>query len=122
MTTKKLVVYSASILLGTLGGCSTPQQPLIEKIANAETAIQQAQQHDAQNLAPLEMRYAQDNLHQAKQAMQTQAIHKAGQWAERALFDAKLAQAKAVSEQARQATETLRSAVDALRGPTINER
>ncbi|HEC83952.1 MAG: DUF4398 domain-containing protein [Candidatus Parabeggiatoa sp. nov. 2] len=104
------------IIVGALlmSGCSTPLSRVteIEKIANAQLAIVKAQDSNAQEFAPQELHDAQQKLQKAKQALQTKNYDKAVRLAEQALIDAKLAEAKAESEMARQALKKLRDRLD----------
>ena len=119
MTAKTVLACGVGVplLVGTLlmGGCGTPGTQPMEKIANAELAINRAQDSKAQDLAPLELRYAEDNLQKAKAAQKNGDYEKAIRFAEQALADAELAEAKAESEMARQTTKEMRDSIDALR-------
>ena len=122
MTAKTVLACGVGVplIVGTLlmGGCGTPGTQPMEKIANAELAINQAQDRKAQELAPLELRYAEDNLQKAKAAQQNGDYEQARRFAEQAIVDAELAEYKAESETARQTTKEMRDSIDALRQET----
>jgi uncharacterized protein YceK len=120
---KTIIMYywiNVLIIVGTLlmSGCSThlSRAAEIEKIANAQLAIVKAQDTNAQEFAPQELQEAQQKLQKAKQALQTKNSDKAVRLAEQALIDAKLAEAKAESEMARQALNKLRDRLDEKQG------
>lgn len=117
MPTHHLIVQIGAVLLTGLFliSCGTPKQPPIEKIANAELAISLAQDHSANEFAPLLLRYAQDKLALAKDAQQVGAFTKAERLAAEALVDAKLAESKAKAENMHRQTEALRENVEGLR-------
>lgn len=96
-----------------LASCATFNHA--EKIANAKLAISLAEQDNAPKLAPRELRYAQDNLQKAQQAVDNLLYQQASHLADRALIDAKLAQTKATSAHARQAVKELQATINTLR-------
>ncbi len=120
MIAKRVVIYSLSVLAGTLlmSGCGSAVKPPTEKIANAELAISRAHDSNAKTLAPIELRKAEDNLQKAKAAMKTEELEKARRFAEKALLDATLAETKAESETARQAAKQMRESIETLRQET----
>jgi hypothetical protein len=92
-------------------GCSTKKPPT-EKIASAESAISLAEDSKAKEFAARELRQAQDNLAKAKAAVEREDYEGAERFAEKAMVDAKLAEAKAQSENARQSTKDMRETID----------
>lgn len=120
MTTKTIFRYygfGIPTLIGTLlmNGCSTPPtKPPEEKIANAELVISRAQDSKAQDFASQELHDAQNNLQKAKNAAQNKNYDQATRLAERALVEAKLAEAKAELEMTRQVTKEIRENVEKL--------
>jgi biopolymer transport protein ExbB/TolQ len=112
-------MYYRIIIIGffLINGCSTQLSvhSEIEKIANAQLAIVKAQQSNAQEWAPETLRAAQQKLQQAKQAVQSENDDKAARLAEIALIEAKLAEAKAETEMARQALFKMRDSRLALK-------
>ena len=119
MTIKTVLIRGVGVplIVGTLliGGCGTPGTQPTEKITHAELAIKRAQDSKAQELAPVALRRAEDNLQKAKAAQKNGDYEQAIRFAEQALADAELAEAEAESEMARQAAQELRESVDALR-------
>ncbi len=109
----KIGVLFSTVLL--IIGCSTGKKPPTEKIANAELAISRAQDNNAREFAAVELRQAQDNLEQAKQAVQEEEFDKAARLAEQALMDASLAETKAESEKASKAAAEMRESIDTLK-------
>jgi len=112
MKLKIVVIFSAILLVI---GCSTGKKPPTEKISNAELAISRAQDNNAREFAAIELRQAQDNLEQAKQAVEQKEYEKAARLAEQALMDASLAETKAEQEKASKAAAEMRDSVDTLK-------
>ncbi len=106
------ILFSAILLIG---GCGTAKKPPTEKIANAELAISRAQDNNAKDFAAKELRQAQDNLEQAKQAVTDEEYDKAARLAEQAFMDASLAETKAESEKASKAADEMRESVETLK-------
>ncbi len=104
-----VTVFSAALL----AGCGSSKQPPTEKMATAESYINTARETEARDL--VELRRAEDKLSQAKAAVAEEEYEVAERLAEQALIDARLAEAKAESNAARQATEDLRDSIDTLR-------
>ncbi|RKZ88271.1 MAG: DUF4398 domain-containing protein [Candidatus Parabeggiatoa sp. nov. 1] len=119
MTAKTVIIYliEVPIIIGILliSGCGMPKQPPMVKIANAELIINRAQESKAREFAPLALRYAEDNLQTATTALQNEEYEKATRFAQRAIVDAELAEAKAELEMARQATTEMRDSIEMLR-------
>lgn len=97
----------------TLAGCGSSKQPPTEKLATAESFINTARETEARDF--VELRRAEDKLSQAKIAMAKEDYEAAAQLAEQALIDARLAEAKAESVAAKQATQDLRDSINTLR-------
>lgn len=123
MTTKTTILswVGTPVLIGALliSGCGTTKQPPVEKIANAELAINRAQDSDAREFAPLELRSAQDNLQNAKESVQKEDYEKAARFAEQALLDARLAETMAEREKAVQAAKEMLDSTETLRTETL---
>ncbi|MDM8559638.1 DUF4398 domain-containing protein [Candidatus Parabeggiatoa sp. HSG14] len=93
------------IIVGVLQcGCTNPKLLYMDmaKIANAELAINKAQDSNAEELAPRELHDAIRKLRQAKKAISEKYYDEAVHLAEKALMDAMLAEAKAELEMAQQ--------------------
>ena len=118
MTSKHAVFQLSSVLLvcGAVGlsGCSAGRPPTAA-LAQAELAVQQANQSQASQYAPLELHTARQQLESAQQAMRKEEYDQARRLAERALVNAQLAEAKAGAEQTRQAAVALQSSIESLR-------
>jgi hypothetical protein len=84
-------------------------------VAQAELAVQQASQSKAPEYASLELYTAREQFARAQEAMHKKEYTQARRWAERALVNAQLAEAKADAEQTRRAAVELRQSLEALR-------
>ena len=105
------------LLLGGLviSGCSGVKPPL-GTLSQAELAVQRADQSTASVYAPLELQTARDQLGEAKRAMAAEEYEEARRFADQALVNAQLAEAKAGAGKARTAAEELRKSIETLRG------
>ena len=83
-------------------------------------ALRAAAEARADDLAPVNFRAAQEKLAKAKQAMGAGRYEQARRFAESAIVDAELAEAKAEAEVVRRAADAAQRRVDAL--PTDAER
>lgn len=106
------ILFSAIALIAS---CGTAKKPPTEKISNAELAISRAQDNNARDFAAIELRKAEDNLEQAKQAVEEEEYDKAARLAEQAFMDASLAETKAESEKASKAAEEMHESVETLK-------
>jgi hypothetical protein len=106
-----------ALLFGGLviSGCSAGKPPL-GTVSQAELAVQQADQSTASVFAPLELQVARDQLTEAKRAMAAEEYEGARRFADQALVNAQLAEAKAGAGKARSAAEELRKSIQTLRG------
>jgi len=86
----------------------------VEKIANIEMAITDARQSNAITYAPLELRFAEEKLKLAKQAMEKEDYVKAHRLAEQALLDAQLAEAKSRSERAKRLAQEMQESINEI--------
>lgn len=105
------------LLIGAIGmlGCSAPVPRPDSQIALAETAINRAREVNANEYAPLELKFAEDKLKEAKDAVAKQDFEKARIKAEESAEDAKLAEAKSRSAKAKKITQDMQDDVDTLR-------
>jgi hypothetical protein len=101
-------------LLG-LAACGSTPPPPVGEMSAAQTAVTAAEQANAAQHAPAELDRARDKLVRAQAAMQQDDNSDARRLAEQALVDARLAEARARAEVARQNAEQVQSSVDALR-------
>jgi hypothetical protein len=99
------------------GGCASDQGAKAN-IANADMAIQRAQEANAINLAPLELRLAEEKLQQATSASQHDGTKEARRLADEAVADAPTAEAKSRAVQTAQIEQQMRRDVSALRQVT----
>jgi Domain of unknown function (DUF4398) len=79
-------------------------------------AVQRADQSTASVYAPLELQTARDQLGEAKRAMAAEEYEEARRFADQALVNAQLAEAKVGAGKARTAAEELRKSIETLRG------
>lgn len=104
----------ASGLLLFFTACATTNPPT-QQLTETSMVIQQAEQLDADEFAPLEIRQARIKLEQAYQAVDEKEYEKAMDLAEQARVDAELAQAKARSAKAVAAVAELRESIRVLK-------
>jgi hypothetical protein len=95
-------------------GCASVPVPTGE-VAQADLAVNKAEAVNASAVAPLDMRLAREKLEKAKLDVKEGKNEEARRLAETAEADALVAEAKARSTRAQQATQELQQQVDALR-------
>ena len=95
------------------GGCSTSQPT--EALSRAELNLRTALEARADELAPVELQRARENLESSKKALAAGRHDEARRLAEIAQAEAELAEAKADAEITRGAADKLRQSIDALR-------
>jgi hypothetical protein len=98
-----------------LSACSGVGVPPTKEIGNTEMTIRKAEESNAINYAPLELRFAQDNLKAAKAAMEQEEYDKARTLAEMALADATAAEAKSNAAKAQKFAQELQESIRALK-------
>lgn len=101
-------------LLG-LAGCATTSKAPVEQVAVARSAVTDAVSAGSVELAPLELRTAQEKLDRANAAMSDKAYDDARRYAEAAEADARLAAVTARSAKAQRAVLEVESGIRALR-------
>jgi len=106
-----LVIMFAMIVLN---GCAAKVAP-VESLSSAAMGIKVAQERNAATFAPLELKIAEDKLHDAKAAVQKEDFDRARRLAEEALMDARLAETKALSEKAKRLAQDMRNSIETLR-------
>jgi hypothetical protein len=94
-------------------GCSTTKAPT-DILAKAEIGLRAAAEARADDLAPVEFHAAQEKVAKAKQAIGAGKHDQARRFAESALVDAELAEAKAELAIVRRAADDVQRRVDAL--------
>lgn len=107
------LALAATALVALVGCASTP--PPIEKMAVAEAAIQTASTTSTSEDAPGELQIAIAKLASARQAMADEDYERAGQLAEQAELDARVAVLRAQSERTRRSAQESEAAAGALR-------
>lgn len=112
-STRRWVGLSLVGILFGASACSATRPPT-EAVAQAELAVREANSSKAPEYAPLELGHAQQKLQKAKEAIINEKHENARIWAEQALVDAQLAEAKADSDAARQNAQELRKTIEAL--------
>jgi hypothetical protein len=95
-------------------GCAATKPPTA-KLSTAEVAVKKAEESDAGQHAPLELRVAREKLDKARRAMDDEEYDRARRLADEAFVDAQLAEARARSAKAKQAASAVRKSVEALR-------
>ncbi len=101
-----------------LGACAS-ERGARANIANADMAIQRAQQANAGNYAPLELRLAEEKLQQARSASDRDKKKEARRLADEAVADAQTAEAKSRATQTAQIEQQMRQSVGTLRQETL---
>ena len=109
------ILLSALFMAGVAAGCGTTAPPPTAEMAEARTAVRQAEDVGGMELAALEYRRAQQKLEAAQEALARERHIEARRLAEQAAVDAELASVKARSAKTRAAVEELRSSIRVLR-------
>ncbi|MBS3756988.1 MAG: DUF4398 domain-containing protein [Desulfobacterales bacterium] len=105
-----------------LVGCGGANSDALQRdIARAEMAINEAREADASEYAPLELKLARDNLQNARKAFAGKGYDEARRFVEKALMDAKLAEAKARTEKTKQTAQQLRENIETLEQELFNK-
>lgn len=94
--------------------CASVPAPKAE-MADAETALRAAEQVNAGDQAPLDMRTAREKLEKARAAMRDGDHLAARRLAEDAAADAQVAEAKARNARAQALADAIRADIEALR-------
>ncbi|QBQ55029.1 DUF4398 domain-containing protein [Nitrosococcus wardiae] len=116
-----LVILVIAAGLWGLSGCASVPPPRKE-MAEATLIVSEAQETEAPQYAPVELRTARNKLSAAESAMAEEDYKKARRLAEQALVDAQLAEAKSQAEIQRQQVEELRKSIEMLRRELIERR
>lgn len=116
-TKKKWAGVVGCILLSILivAGCVPKMRPPHDIISNAEMAIARARQVNAIVYAPLDLKFAEEKIAKAKQAMTKENYETAYQLAEDALLDAQVAEAKSKAEKSKGFSQKMEENIDSLR-------
>lgn len=113
-TIRNLVALSVLLLALLVSACASGKAP-VAKISEVENAIMRARESVAMTYAPLDLKFAEDKLAEAKALVAQEEYEPAERILEEALIDAKLAEAKSRSEQEKLQTAEMRESIDALR-------
>ncbi len=117
MKTNTWMLLNASLitlLMVVLAGCAT-RTPVPEKQYTLATqSIVQAERSGAVEFAPLELKSARDKLSLAKLAMDREENLKARRFADEAMVDANLAEAKARSAKSQKVVDELKASTRIL--------
>lgn len=101
-------------LLAGLAGCATGKPPEAE-LARSSAAVNDALAAGANELAPLDLRQAQDKLEQARAAAAEEDFDKARRLAEAAEADARLAEVRSRNTRTQKAAAALQEDIRVLR-------
>lgn len=96
-------------------GCSSNGPLASTKLAQAERAVDEAQQAGAAVSVPVELRTAEDKLKAARTAMTQKDYDQAIRSAEQAAVDADYARARAVNERVKKMADEMRANIQTLR-------
>jgi uncharacterized protein DUF4398 len=116
MLAHRRVAWFGLSVLGTaalLAGCAGEPRPTA-KMATADVNFRKAEEDQAAQYAPLEMRLAREKLEAARKAIDDDQYAKARRLSEEASADAELAAAKARAERARHDTDEMRRTVGTI--------
>lgn len=104
----------AGVVALSLCACSGTPKPRTE-IALSNTALQNAEVAGAKELAPIELRKAQEKQSLADSAMSREKYTTAKQLSEQAAVDAELAKAKSEAEKSRLAVKEVEDSINLIR-------
>jgi uncharacterized protein DUF4398 len=102
--------------LGLLAGGCSARRPPTAQLSTAEVEVRQADDAQASQYAPLELRLAREKLDRARTAMHDEDYDRARRLADEAYADAQLADAKARSAKAQKNAEEARKSIEELKG------
>ena len=102
-----------SILI--VAGCGPKMRPPHDTISNAEMAISRAREVNAIVYAPLDLKFAEEKIAKAKQAMSTENYETAYRLAEDSLLDAQVAEAKSKAIKSQELSQKMEENINSLR-------
>jgi hypothetical protein len=111
---RSFVGPAAAVVLAVACGCSAHEPPRAE-IEEADVALRRAAESQATRYAPSDMRRARAKLDGAREAYRDGDYEEAEFLAEQAAVDARLAEAKAAAQAAKQLAAEAQREIDALR-------
>jgi hypothetical protein len=108
---------SIAVILAAVvtAGCASKGVAPVESMTSAELVIKEAKDNNATINAPLELKFAEDKLAAAKAAVEKEEFLQAKRFADEALMDAKLAEAKSLSVKAKKQAQEMRETIETLR-------
>ena len=107
-----ILLCAASVVL--LGACRSAGPPPTTQMAQARTALEQAQEAGAGEYAAMDLRRAQQKFEEARAALSNRQHVRARRLAEQAAVDAELASIRARSAKTQEAVTELRESIRAL--------
>jgi len=113
-TIRKFIGLSVLSLSLLVSACASGTPP-VAKMSDVENAIMRARENVAMTYAPLDLKYAEEKLAEAKVMVSREEYDAANLILDEALVDAKLAEAKSRSEQEKLQSAEMRNSIDALR-------
>lgn len=102
-------------LAGVLTACASPGSPPEREMQSAESAIQEAEAHDAREHEPLLLNQARNKLADAEELLEQEDYREARRLLEQAAADAKLASERAQTERVRNSAQEINRSIEALR-------
>lgn len=111
---RKIIGISVLMVALFSGACASGKPP-VAKIADVENAISRAKENIAESFAPLELKFAEDKLTEAKIFIEKEEYLSADRLLDEALMDAKLAEARSRSEQKKAEVAAIRENIETLR-------
>jgi hypothetical protein len=114
MSRSPLRALACAAVAWALASCASLPPPKAE-MADAETALRAAEQVNAADQAPLEMRLAREKLEGARAALRDGDHLEARRLAEEAAVDAQVAEMKARNASAQAVAEAIRADIEAIR-------
>ncbi len=109
-----LAVISAAVFFVT--GCGTPGMEQVRtRISNTELMLQRAKQNEAEKYAPLELKLAEEQLEEARAALEEEEVEEATVILEEAMMRVRLAEQKAQTAKAKERAQDKEEYIDTLR-------
>ncbi len=106
-------IVAVSVVL-FIGGCSSKSVPM-DTISSAESAINRASENKAEVYAPLELRIAKEKFEKAKELLKDKKYEEAKMLAEEAEVDARLAEEKSRTKEAKKIADEILDSINALK-------
>lgn len=110
----------AALALLSLAACATTPPPDPRLLANAENALNQAEQAGAAEFAPLELRFARERLNAARLQLEAGRTIEARRIADEAEIEAQLALARTNAAQTRAELAQRQRALERLRADLVD--